>query len=89
MFVFFASQQSCSLSESKICSQSTRRQILAEAFGTECSMISPEEVKRRAPVLNCDDVVGGLWSPHDGQINPVDATMTVAAAAKRRSVVIL
>jgi glycine/D-amino acid oxidase-like deaminating enzyme len=49
-------------------------------------MISPEEVKSRAPVLNCDDIIGGLWSPHDGQINPVDACMTVAAAAKRRCV---
>lgn len=31
-------------------------------------------------------MLGALWSPDDGQINPVDATTVVAAAAKRSGV---
>lgn len=37
-------------------------------------------------MLNTNDVLGALWSPDDGQINPVDATTVVAAAAKRHGV---
>ena len=52
-------------------------------------MVSQEECQERAKVINCDDVIGGLWSPDDGQINPVDATMVMAAAARKHGATIM
>lgn len=43
----------------------------------------PEEVRERCPLLNTDDVLAALWSPKDGQINPVDCTMMMADATRR------
>ena len=51
----------------------------ARAVGTNCWMVGPEECARLAPIINMEDVLGGLWSPDDGQINPVDSTMVMAA----------
>mmetsp|Transcript_1654 Transcript_1654/g.2582 ORF Transcript_1654/g.2582 Transcript_1654/m.2582 type:complete len:796 (-) Transcript_1654:9975-12362(-) len=63
-----------------------RSQRVASLAGVDCKIISPEEVRERAPLINCEDVLGGLWNPLDGQINPVDVSMVVAAAAKARGV---
>jgi len=51
-------------------------------FGLPVEAVSAGEIKERwAPVRN-DDIVGGFWFPHDGQVNPADVTMAYAKGAR-------
>jgi hypothetical protein len=43
----------------------------------------------RYPLLDGKGVVGGLWTPNDGQTNPVDTTMAYAKGARQRGVKIV
>ncbi len=40
--------------------------------GVAIEMVSPDSVKDRIPVMNTADVLGALWSPGDGRVNPAD-----------------
>ncbi|MEO1192117.1 MAG: FAD-dependent oxidoreductase [Pseudomonadota bacterium] len=58
----------------------------AGSFGMEMHLISPEEVKRLWPLLNCDDLVGASFLPTDGQANPSDIALSLAKGARQRGV---
>jgi heterotetrameric sarcosine oxidase gamma subunit len=62
---------------------------MAQNFGIEGYAVSPAEIRERWPHLEVEDVVGGTWYPNDGQINPVDVTLAMAAGARRGGVRIL
>lgn len=51
-------------------------------FGLEMHAVSPAEIKERWPLLNLDGVVGGIWAPKDGQVNPADVTQAFAKGAR-------
>ncbi|WP_342642390.1 GcvT family protein [Rhodoligotrophos ferricapiens] len=53
-------------------------------FGLEVHVLRPGEIKERLPHLNIDGVVGGVFLPNDGQINPIDATQAFAAGARQK-----
>jgi 4-methylaminobutanoate oxidase (formaldehyde-forming) len=55
---------------------------MASTFGLEVEVISPGEMKARWPLLNIEDVVGGVWLPKDGQTNPIDTTVALAKGAR-------
>ena len=59
---------------------------MAKTFGLEVNAVTPGEIKRYWPLLNIDDVVGGVHLPGDGQTNPVDTTMALAKGATRGGV---
>ncbi len=59
-----------------------RSASMARAFGVEAHLLSPAEVRERHPLVHGDDVAGGLWTPNDGQTNPVDTTMALARGAR-------
>eukprot|EP00040_Diaphanoeca_grandis_P003109 m.23780 g.23780 ORF g.23780 m.23780 type:complete len:885 (+) comp14353_c0_seq1:31-2685(+) len=61
----------------------------ASAAGVELYEIGPEETKEKCPIINTDDVLSSIWSPNDGQINPVDGTMMLAEAARLEGATIL
>eukprot|EP01084_Bolivina_argentea_P090472 163023_1 len=44
--------------------------------------ISPSDVKQLFPLCRVDDILAGFYVPGDGRVNPVDATMSIAKAAK-------
>ncbi len=52
--------------------------------GVAAEMISAAEIARRCPLLNADDLTGGVWFPHDGQTNPTDTTLALASGARLR-----
>ncbi|XP_063232668.1 sarcosine dehydrogenase, mitochondrial [Bacillus rossius redtenbacheri] len=39
------------------------------SFGIESSILGPEEVKARFPLIDCDVICGGLYSPGDGVLD--------------------
>lgn len=59
-----------------------RSASMARSFDIEAHLLSPREVVDRYPLLEARDVVGGLWTPDDGQTNPVDTTLALARGAR-------
>src|SRR5262249_10681380 len=51
----------------------------ARAMGVDVDVISPEEAKKRHPLINLEGVVGALYFPGDGQC---DAAYTALSQAK-------
>ena len=64
----------------------TRTASLARAFGIEVNEISPGEAGDLYPWLNVKDVVGAVHLPHDGQCDPANIALALAAGARQRGV---
>jgi 4-methylaminobutanoate oxidase (formaldehyde-forming) len=54
----------------------------AAAQGVDCELISVKEAADRYPFMRTDDLVGALWLPLDGKINPADVTQALAKGAR-------
>lgn len=61
-----------------------RTGAMGRAFGVEAEFLSPAQVLDKYPLLDGRGVVGGLWTPNDGQTNPIDTTMAYAKGARQR-----
>jgi dimethylglycine dehydrogenase len=48
----------------------------------DTALITPAEIKKLCPVLNTDDIVGGLYNPLDGHLDPSGTTQAYAKAAR-------
>ena len=51
--------------------------------GTQVESISPAEVQEKLPMMNTDDLVGALWSPGDGRVDPTALTAAYCREAKQ------
>ena len=51
-------------------------------MGLETEIVSPEEIAKIAPVTNLDGIIGGLYDPLDGHLDPSGTTHAYARAAK-------
>ncbi|MBY5975485.1 FAD-dependent oxidoreductase [Phaeobacter italicus] len=51
-------------------------------MGLETEIVSPEEIAKIAPVTNIDGIVGGLYDPLDGHLDPSGTTHAYAKAAR-------
>ena len=57
---------------------------IAKSFDIEAHIISPAEAKVIYPAVDTGRFVGAIFIPGDGQTNPVDTTMALAAGARQR-----
>src|SRR5271170_1437889 len=57
---------------------------MAKTSGLEVHEVGPSEIKAKWPLLNVDDVAGGVFLPNDGQTNPIDTTMALIKGATAR-----
>jgi dimethylglycine dehydrogenase len=48
----------------------------------ETEIIGPEEIRKRSPITNTDGVLGGLYDPLDGHLDPSGTTHAYAKAAR-------
>ena len=48
---------------------------MARNFGLAADVMTPGEIKERYPLITVDDIVGGIWMPKDGQVNPYDGDL--------------
>jgi dimethylglycine dehydrogenase len=55
---------------------------MARAQGIDFELIGPNEIKDRYPLIELDNVMGGLWDPFDGDIDPSQLTQAFAKGAK-------
>lgn len=51
-------------------------------MGLETEIVTPEEIKRIAPVTNTDGILGALYDPLDGHLDPSGTTHAYAKAAR-------
>ncbi len=51
-------------------------------MGLETEIVTPEEIKKIAPVTNIDGILGGLYDPLDGHLDPSGTTHAYAKAAR-------
>src|SRR5215472_14723109 len=63
-----------------------RNASMARAFGVEIETISPNEAAAMHPLLNPHGVVGGVFLPREGQADPANIAMALAAGARQRGV---
>jgi len=73
------------------CSQSRleefrRVSAFARYFDVNIEEISPAEVQKLWPMMDCSDVLAGFLSPGDGRVNPIDVTMALAKGARNGGV---
>jgi len=57
---------------------------MARNFGLPADVVTPGEIRERWPLVEIDDLSGGIWMPNDGQVNPADVTMAMAKGARMR-----
>ncbi|MEM7489161.1 MAG: FAD-dependent oxidoreductase [Pseudomonadota bacterium] len=65
-----------------------RQAGMARAFGVDVDELSPAEVAARYPHLETGDVRMGVWLPRDGQGDPANIALALAAGARARGVAI-
>ena len=51
-------------------------------MGLDTEIVGPEEVKKIAPITNIDGIVGALYDPLDGHLDPSGTTHAYAKAAR-------
>ena len=69
--------------------QLERTAAMAEVFGVEAALISVEACAEYWPMLNTDDLVGGVYLPGDGRVLPGECTISLAKGAIRGGVKII
>ena len=63
-----------------------RQATAAQLFDVNVEVLDKQKIKEVYPVINDDDVIGGVYMPEDGQADPVGVTNVLAKAAKMEGV---
>ena len=66
-----------------------RQASMAKPFGLDVHVLTPEECKARHPLIDLEDVVGGIFIPSDGQADPANITQALAKGARMQGVRII
>ena len=62
-----------------------KRQIsLGRAFGLEAEVVDGARAEELWPLIETDDVIGAVWSPADGRVNPSDVALALSKGARAR-----
>ena len=52
-------------------------------MGLDTHLVSPEEIKKLSPITNVEGVIGGLYDPLDGHLDPSGTTQAYAVCARK------
>ncbi len=64
-----------------------KRQVsLGRAFGLEAEVVDAARAKELWPLIEVADVIGAVWSPADGRVNPSDVALALSKGARSRGV---
>ena len=67
-----------------------KRQVtFAQRFNIEANEISIDRIKEIYPLINTEDLVGGVYIPQDGQADPIGVCNVLAKAAKLNGATII
>jgi len=56
---------------------------VADSAGVPHEFLTPTQIKDRWPLVRTDDLIGALFHPTDGYINPADVTQAMAKGARQ------
>jgi 4-methylaminobutanoate oxidase (formaldehyde-forming) len=59
-----------------------RNASMAKVFDLRVDVVTTEEIRERLPLLNTEDVLGGIYIPTDGYGNAVDITQALSKGAR-------
>lgn len=59
-----------------------RTAATAEAYDMPCELLTPQQAKAMWEPMQVDDLLGGIWLPGDGKVNPTDVTQALAKGAR-------
>jgi 4-methylaminobutanoate oxidase (formaldehyde-forming) len=59
-----------------------RQATSAQLFNVNVEVLDKKQIKKLYPVINDQDILGGVYMPEDGQADPVGVTNVLAKAAK-------
>ena len=65
-----------------------RTAAMAEWFGVEVQILSPEAALEKWPLVRIDDILGAAWLPHDGKLIPKELTLALAKGARKHGATI-
>jgi 4-methylaminobutanoate oxidase (formaldehyde-forming) len=65
-----------------------RQASWAKTFGLPLELIGADEARDRFPLMSTDGVLGAVWLPTDGWLDPSGLAMALAAGARQRGVTI-
>lgn len=54
----------------------------AVAYDLDCELISPDRAQELWPPMQVQDLLGAIWLPGDGKVNPTDLTQSLAKGAR-------
>ncbi|XP_041375941.1 pyruvate dehydrogenase phosphatase regulatory subunit, mitochondrial-like isoform X2 [Gigantopelta aegis] len=63
-----------------------RRLAVAKTHGTEAYVVTPAEIKKLCPLINTEDLAGGIYAPSDGKVMGPDVALVFAELAKQNGV---
>lgn len=66
--------------------ETRRAASIARSAGIEAHLLSPAEARELYPEMDYRLIQGAIYIPKDGQTNPVDSTMALAAGARKGGV---
>jgi len=64
----------------------SRQASAAKLFDVNAESVNKRQIKELYPVINDEDILGGVFMPEDGQADPVGVTNVLAKAAKMEGV---
>ena len=56
---------------------------MAKGMGVDFEVIDAAECARRHPLISTDNLIGGLWDPLDGDIDPAQLCQALARRARK------
>ena len=60
-----------------------KRQVnTAQLFNVEANEVTKDQIKEIYPLINTEDIIGGVYIPKDGQADPIGVTNVLSKAAK-------
>lgn len=59
---------------------------VGRSLGFNIELVEPEKVAELHPFYNLDGVIGALYTPDDGHVDPSNVTMAMAAGARQKGV---
>lgn len=53
-------------------------------WNVDCEIVTPDQIKKICPLIEVDDLKGGLWIPNDGTADPYKICVTLFDIAKSK-----
>jgi len=62
---------------------------LSEFTGYPLQLVTPEQIQELYPLVQLEGIIGGIYEPDDGHVDPTLATQAMASLARKQGVTIL